>query len=121
MAVVMTAVVALLAVVAVATASLGLAYAARAQAQTAADAAALAAAVASYPGTGRGTPQAEAQKAAQFNGARVASCTCPLDIGLASRVARVVAVVAIDIPVFGRLDVKAAGSAEFDPRRWLGR
>ena len=121
MAVVMTAVVALLAVVAVATASLGLAYAARAQAQTAADAASLAAAVASYPGTGRRVPVVEAASVAAANGARLVSCRCPMDPGMTPRTAWVVAMVPVDLPVLGEIRVTAAAGAEFDPRRWLGR
>lgn len=118
---VMTAVVALLAVVAVATASLGLAYAARAQAQTAADAASLAAAVATYPGTGRRVPALEAAAVVSANGAHFVSCRCPMDTGIAPRTAWVVAMVPVDLPVLGEIRVTATAGAEFDPRRWLGR
>jgi hypothetical protein len=33
----------------------------------------------------------------------------------------VVTVVAIDVPVFGHLEIRGVARAEFDPRRWLGR
>ncbi len=117
----MTAVVALLAVLAIASASLGAAYSARTQAQTASDAAALAAAVATYPGTSRSSPWREAASVAAANGARLVSCRCPVNATLYRRTVRVVTEVSIDVPVFGVLDVRSASRAEFDPRRWLGR
>lgn len=107
--------------VSVAVAGLGLAYSARAQAQTASDAAALAAAVGTYPPAAAGAPLEMARRLAIANGARVVSCSCPVDPSMRPRVVTVVAVVSIDAPVFGHLDVEAISRAEFDPRRWLGR
>lgn len=121
MAVLMTAIVALLAVVVVATASLGVAYAARTQATTAADAGALAAAVATYPPTGRRNPVDEARNAVARNGAQLLSCECLIVSHLAVRTVSVVTVVEIDVPVFGHLEIRGVARAEFDPRRWLGR
>ena len=117
----MTAVVALLAVVTIAAASLGLAYAGRAAAQTAADASALAAAVATYPGTGRPSPVSEARRVAWLNHAILGICRCPVDRSLSARVVEVVAIVLVDVPIFGPLRVTAASRAEFDPGLWLGR
>jgi len=121
MTVFMTAVIAILALLLVATASLGAAYSARAQAQSAADAAALASAVATYPGVGRAAPPAEARRAADLNGARLVSCRCPVDSSLEARTVVVTTAVDVTLPVFGALEVRGAASAEFDPRRWLGR
>lgn len=108
--------------VSVAVAGLGLAYSARAQAQAASDAAALAAAVGTYPPAATDSPLERARRAAIANGARVVSCSsCRVDSSMRPRVVTVAAVVSIDAPVFGRLDVEASSRAEFDPRRWLGR
>jgi secretion/DNA translocation related TadE-like protein len=105
----------------VAVAGLGLAYSARAQAQAASDAAALAAAVGTYPPAAAGAPLESARQIAEANGARLTSCSCPVDASLRPRVVTVATVVSIDAPVFGHLDVEATSRAEFDPRRWLGR
>ncbi len=121
MAVLMTGVVSILAVVAVATASLGVAYAARVQATTAADAGALAAAVATYPPAGRRPPVEEAQTVVGRNGAKLVSCECHIDSHLGVRVVLVVTMVEIDVPVFGQLEIRGVSRAEFDPRLWLGR
>ena len=121
MAVLMSGIVALLAMVAVATASLGVAYAARQQAITAADAGALAAAVATYPPTGRGSPVDEAQTVVALNGATLVSCECRVISHLGIRTVLVVTIVEIDLPVFGQLEIKGVSRAEFNPRRWLGR
>ena len=107
--------------VSVAVVGLGLAYSARAQAQTASDAAALAAAVRTYPPAATGSPLEGARRIALANGARVVSCSCPVDMTVRPRVVTVVTVVDIDTPVFGLLQVEATSRAEFDPRRWLGR
>lgn len=107
--------------VSVAAAGLGLAYSARAQAQVASDAAALAAAVGTYPPAASDAPLELARRIAIANRARVVSCSCPVDSSMRPRVVTVVAVVSIDAPVFGHLDIEASSRAEFDPRRWLGR
>lgn len=118
---VMTSVIAILVILTVVTASLGGAYAARAQAQAAADAAALAAAVATYPAAGRPSPDHEAGRVAGLNQARLVSCRCPRDASLDVRAVTVVTAVDVTVPIFGRLAVNGAATAEFDPRRWLGR
>ena len=119
--IVMTTVVALLAVCLVATGSVGALYAARAQAALAADAAALAAAVATYPGTGRSAgPRNEASAAAGLNGATLTDCACAIDPRLAVRVVTVRTSVRVEVPVFGWVEVMAASRAEFDPAAWLG-
>lgn len=120
MTVLISAVMALLAVMTVATAGLGVVYAARAQAQNAADASALAAAVATYPDAADRSPRASARMAAAANEARLVSCRCPVDPSVEARVARVVTEVAVEVPVFGELEVRAAARAEFDPLLWLG-
>lgn len=117
----MVAVAALLATLGIATASLGAAYGARAQAQTASDAAALAAAVATYPGASNTSPSFRAAAVAEANGAALIRCSCAVDQSLSVRVVEVVTGVGIHVPIFGRLQVRAASRAEFDPRRWLGR
>ena len=117
----MLAVAALLAALGVATSSLGVAYAARAQAQTASDAAALAAAVATYPDASGSDPRLQATAVARANRASLVRCGCPVDPSLSARVVEVVTEVEIEVPIFGRLRVRAASRAEFDPRRWLGR
>ncbi len=121
MAVAMAGVIALLSVVIVATASLGVAYSARVQANIAADAGALAAAVATYPGTGRQSPEKEAQAVVARNGARLVSCVCRVDPALRIRAVLVITAMVVDVPVFGDLEIMGVSRAEFDPRLWLGR
>lgn len=122
MTLVMVAVGGIVATLAVATAGLGALYAARAQANTSADAAALAAAVATYPPAARGSgPLAAARQAARHNGARLVTCSCPVDGSVRPRTVTVVASVSVTVPFFGDLDVRGAARAEFDPRGWLGR
>lgn len=117
-----TGVIALIALVSVATAGLGLAYGARAQAQTAADAAALAAAVATYPPASMANnPTGEARAIARANGAALVRCDCRVDMRMRPRVVTVVTVVEADLPVFGLREVRATARAEFDPELWLGR
>lgn len=120
--VLISGVVGLIATVSVATAGLGLAYGAKTQAQNAADAAALAAAVATYPpASDLQPPRSRALMAAGANGARLVSCVCRVDGSTRSRVVSAVVAVEVEVPVFGRLDVRATSRAEFDPRLWLGR
>lgn len=119
-AVAMSGVVALIAVVSVAVAGLGSLYGARALAQTAADAAALAAAVATYPPAATSTPSAAAEVGATENGAVMVRCGCPRDESLSPRVVEVVVGVRADVPIFGDLVVHAISRAEFDPLLWLG-
>lgn len=121
MAVAMSSLTAIVAVLSVAVASVATLYAARTQAANAADAAALAAAVATYPAASATDPAVAAQAAATANGAVVIGCRCPRDTGLRARVVEVVTAVEASVPIFGTVTVRAAGRAEFDPRRWLGR
>lgn len=119
--VVMMAVTALLVLFLVATASLGGLYAVRSKAASAADAAALAAAVATYPGTGRGSPESEARRIADSNGAALVDCRCPVNSELERRTVTVLVVIEVEVPIFGRVRIGGESRAEFDPMGWLGR
>ncbi|HJQ76687.1 MAG TPA: Rv3654c family TadE-like protein [Acidimicrobiia bacterium] len=116
---VMTALMAVVAVSAIAVAALTSLYAARAQAQAAADAGALAAAVATYPPAGDGEPTARARSVVEANGAFLLGCSCARDGRLTVRVVEVVAGVRARVPVFGEVTVRGSSRAEFDPIRWL--
>jgi hypothetical protein len=120
MTVVMAAATAIVIVLAVAVSAVANLYAARAAAQTAADAGALAAAVATYPPASNTTPARAAQEVIVSNGAAIVACRCPIDATMRSRTVEVVAGVAVDVPVFGRLIVEGVSRAEFDPILWLG-
>ena len=121
MAVASSGVTAVVALLGVAVAAIGMLYGARAQATNAADAAALAAAVATYPPASSVDPVTAARQAAMANGLVLIDCRCPRDASLAIRTVEVVAVVEVEVPVFGRVSVSSASRAEFDPMRWLGR
>jgi len=112
---------ALVATLAVVTTSLAGAYSVRVQAVTAADAAALAAAVATYPSAGGGDPVSAARRIAAANGALLVACRCRVDPSPRPRVVTVVTEVAVNLPIFGRLRIRAGSRAEFDPLRWLSR
>lgn len=115
-----TALAGLLTVAIIGVGAVGEAYSARVRAATAADAAALAAAVATYPGTGRDLPPREADRAARANGAVLVECLCPVDRTLRVRTVTVRTAVTVDLLVFGRLTVRGAARAEFDPAAWWG-
>ncbi|HUG31335.1 MAG TPA: histidine kinase [Acidimicrobiia bacterium] len=121
MAIAITALIAIVAVLTTAIAAMGVLYGARAQATNAADAGALAAAVATYPPAAQTSPLAAARAVAGENGAVVTSCRCPIDTGMRTRVVEVRTAVAVEVPVFGAITVRSASRAEFDPRLWLGR
>jgi len=121
MTVLMSAAVAIVAILGFAVTSIGALYAARAQAQTASDAAALAAAVATYPPTGTPNPTVVARDFASRNDAGLVSCRCPRDPTLSPRTVTVVTSVRADVPIFGVLMVRASSRAEFDPGAWFGR
>jgi hypothetical protein len=121
MAVAMSGMVAVIALLCVAVASIATLYAARAQATNAADSAALAAAVATYPPTGQGMPSVEARYVAELNGAKLLSCDCRRDGTMAVRTAQVMTAIRTKVPLFGEFEVRGIARAEFDPRRWLGR
>lgn len=116
----MLAVTGLLAATLTGATSVGLLLAARETAATAAEGAALAAAVGTYPATGRVSPSAEATRVTQANGARLESCSCPVDRSLRPRVVTVRTSVTVRVPLFGTLRVWGAARAEFDPLLWLG-
>jgi hypothetical protein len=116
----MVTIAALVAAVGMASAVLGGVYVAAEQAATAAEAAALAAAVATYPGASDVAPVEAAASAAAANSATVESCRCPVDASLATRQVVVIAVRDVDVPLFGRIQVRRAAAAEFDPAAWLG-
>lgn len=120
MVVAMCGAVAIVAIVSMAVAALATLFAARAQAQVGADAAALAAAVATYPPTSGASPLGEARRIAGENGATLMSCVCRRDAVMRPRTVEVVTSVAADVPIFGKLNVRASSRAEFDPLRWLG-
>jgi hypothetical protein len=121
MAVALSGVTAVVALLGVAVAAIAMLYGARAQATNAADAAALAAAVATYPPASASDPVTAARRAAVWNDAVLTSCRCPRDAGLVARTVEVVATVEVEVPIFGRVTVRSASRAEFDPMRWLGR
>ncbi|MFO7299776.1 MAG: hypothetical protein DIU67_006250 [Actinomycetes bacterium] len=118
--VLMVALAGLLALLLVASSAVGMALAAREQAMTAAEAAALAAAAATLPATGWGSPPVVAARAATANGARLVSCDCRVDASLRRRTVTVRTAVEVTVPVFGRMTVRGAARAEFDPVAWLG-
>ncbi len=90
----------------------------RAAAVTAADAAALAAApVTFHPFGSSGGPVLEARRFAEFNGAHLESCTCPMDSTWSSRTVGVVVSVPVRLILFGDHLVSASAVAEFDPVR----
>ncbi|HEX6947648.1 MAG TPA: Rv3654c family TadE-like protein [Acidimicrobiia bacterium] len=110
----------LLAVCVVGVTAVAMALTARERAFTAAEAAALAAAVASYPGTGRDSPALEAGRVAAANGARLIGCICPVEGSFGARTVTVETMVETVLPIFGRLRIRGAARAEFDPAAWLG-
>lgn len=121
MAVAMSGVIAIVAVLGIAVASIGMLYAGRAQAATAADAAALAAAVATYPAAGSSDPVSAAADIARGNGAVLLGCRCPRDPSLNRRTVEVVTGVRLQVPLFGTVTIRSVSRAEFDPLIWLGR
>jgi len=121
MAVALSGLTVIVAVLSIAVAAIGMLYGARAQATNAADAAALAAAVASYPPAAGTDPVGAARQAAQSNGGTLVSCRCPRDSSLDARTVEVAVAVEVEVPVFGSVTVRSVSRAEFDPIRWLGR
>ncbi len=112
--------VAVISVIGVAATSVGSLLAAREQAYTAAEAAALASAVATYPPAATGSPLALAAEYARRNGARLATCRCPVDISIRPRTVTVTTALTVEVPLFGQVTVRASARSEFDPGRWLG-
>lgn len=87
----------------------------RVAAQTAADAAALAAAPATFPALRSGAPEDAARRFAAANGARLVACECRVESQPVARTVRVVVERIRDVPLWGRVAVRAGASAEFDP------
>jgi hypothetical protein len=112
--------VAVIAMVGVAATSVGSLLTAREEANTAAEAAALAAAVATYPPAGPGSPLALASEYAARNGSQLTSCRCEVDLSIRPRIVTVTATREVDVPIFGRITVRASARSEFDPGLWLG-
>ena len=101
--------------------SAGVYLRARVEASAAADAAALAAApVTFHPFGARGSPAQEAARFAAANGARLVSCSCPVDRSWEPRTVTVRVEVPVRIWPFGGTAVAAVGRAEFVPALLLG-
>ena len=89
---------------------------ARVEAGTAADAAALAAAPVTFlPFRARGTPSEEAARFAALNGARIISCSCPVDHSWEPRTVEVRTERVVAIWPLGVFRVQGVGRAEFVP------
>ena len=89
---------------------------ARVEAGTAADAAALAAAPVTFlPFGARGTPSEEAARFAALNGARIISCSCPVDHSWEPRTVEVRTERVVAIWPLGVFRVQGVGRAEFVP------
>lgn len=117
----MLAVAALALLLCVGVADVGLVLAGRYRAAVAADAAALAAAPVTFrPFGAAGSPAREAAIFAASNGARLVSCTCPVDRGWRRRSVRVVVARTVDLLGAGSVTIGASSTAEFDPVQLLG-
>lgn len=115
-AMVLSAVVALAALVGVLLGDVGLYLRGRTQALSAADAAALAAAPVTFHGFGTSaSPEDEAARYAAANGAVLVACDCAVDRSWRPRIVTVAVTVAVELMLFGRREVPAASRAEFDP------
>jgi hypothetical protein len=85
-------------------------------ASNAADAAALAAAPVTFrPFGATAGPREEAARFAASNGARLLSCTCPVDRSWDPRTVEVVVSRSIEFPVVGAVTVRASSRATFEP------
>ena len=92
----------------------------RTEANTAADAAALAAAPVTFlPFGAAGSPTQEAARFAARNGARLISCSCPMDDSWEPRTVVVVVERSVSIAPFGTVEVRATSRAEFVPAMLL--
>jgi hypothetical protein len=112
----MTAVVAVVMLLALMVGDVGLYLAGRARATAAADAAALAAAPVTFHGFGSsGSPASEAARFASLNGMTVVACECPVDASWAARSVSVTVAGPVDLIVFGSPTVSARAVAEFTP------
>lgn len=107
---------ALVLVLAMGLAGVGIFLRARAEASSAADAAALAAAPVTFlPFGARGTPIEEAARFAALNGARIISCSCPIDHSWEPRTVEVRTERVVEIWALGVFRVQGVGRAEFVP------
>jgi hypothetical protein len=90
------------------------------QAAGAADAAALAAAPVTFSTFGAmGSPRQEAARFASANKTRLIRCVCPVDRSWRTRTVTVTVVRTVDLPGFGRFDVRATSRATFEPEALL--
>jgi hypothetical protein len=102
--------------IALAVGSVGAGIAAYVHAANAADAAALAAAPVTFrPFGANGSPAAEAARFAAMNGVSLVRCTCPIDRSWDTRTVEVVVAHALNVPMLGRVTVRAASRATFEP------
>jgi len=107
----------LLVLVAAGLVGVGRLVSAHVQATAAADAAALAAAPVTFLGR---DPPAEAADYARANGARLVTCSCPLNRTFDLRVVTVEVVRDVDLGPLGTHNVRARAAAEFAPLDLLG-
>lgn len=108
-------------VLAVGVADVGILLAARLQAAAAADAAALAAAPVTFrPFGATSGPDAEAQRLAAANGARLTACSCDTDPSWNARIVVVTVERRVPLLGLGTVTVAASSRAEFDPAKLLG-
>jgi methionine-rich copper-binding protein CopC len=107
---------ALVLVLSLAVAAVGAGVGAYVSASNAADAAALAAAPVTFqPFGARGGPAQEAARFAALNGARLVSCTCPVDRSWDTRTVIVRVARRLAIPGVGSWQVRATSRATFEP------
>jgi hypothetical protein len=93
----------------------------RVEATAAADAAALAAAPVTFRAFGaQGTPTEEAARFASLNGARLVTCTCPVDRSWGPRTVVVQVARTVRLWPVGTVTVTAQSRAEFVPALLLG-
>ncbi len=110
------AVASLVLVLSLAVAAVGAGVGAYVSASNAADAAALAAAPVTFqPFGARGGPKREAARFAALNGARLVSCTCPVDRSWDTRTVTVQVARRLAIPGVGWWQVRATSRATFEP------
>ena len=111
---------ALVVVLSLAVAAVGAGVGAYVSASNAADAAALAAAPVTFqPFGARGSPTQEAARFAALNGARLVSCTCPVDRSWDTRTVTVRVARRVAVPGIGSLEVRATSRATFEPSALL--
>lgn len=106
----------LLLIVSVLLVDVGRVLAVRSQVAAAADAAALAAAPVTFrPFGAAGSPAEEAARFARANGARLVSCSCPVDATWETREVEVLVEADARLYVLGDVTIRATSRAEFVP------